>query len=285
MRKFGWLLLLALAQGCGGPEGADAVSLTVRPYAIYVPPTYQSGSPWPVVVSLHGYTGTSVSQDGFFMLREVAATNGFILVTPEGTRDGRGQRFWNATPACCNIDKRDVDDFAYLQAVLDDVEAKYSVDKKRIYVTGHSNGAFMSHRLACDSANRIAAIVALSGAGFTEAGDCRPTEPVAVLSVHGDADTLIRYEGGKIGDQSYPGESKTVSDWAQRNGCSGDLLEYGEVDVDQSRPGAEAQQRRYGACRGAAVELWTLRGSGHVPSLGSSWAQLVWGFFSAHPKR
>src|SRR2546426_27604 len=74
----------------------------------------------------------------------------FIYAYPDGLTDVLGQRFWNATDACCDIYNKPTDDVYFATAVLADVQSSWSVDPKRIYVFGHSNGGFMAHRLACD---------------------------------------------------------------------------------------------------------------------------------------
>ncbi|MBL9037642.1 MAG: hypothetical protein JNG84_03905, partial [Archangium sp.] len=71
-----------------------------------------------------------------------------MVVLPDGLVDSLGYRFWNATPACCNLENQAVDDVAYLTSVLDAVEAEVRIDPARVYFTGHSNGGFMSFRMA-----------------------------------------------------------------------------------------------------------------------------------------
>ena len=57
---------------------------------------------------------------------------GFVLVAPDGTLDRTGQRFWNATDACCNFFGDSVDDVAYLHGLVREVAAAYHVDSRRI---------------------------------------------------------------------------------------------------------------------------------------------------------
>ena len=94
---------------------------------------------------------------------------GFLYAFPDGTRDRLGNRFWNASDACCDLFQSGVDDVAYLTAVIDDMSARFHVDAKRIHLVGHSNGGFMSHRYACDRAERVAAFVSLAGDNYKDA--------------------------------------------------------------------------------------------------------------------
>src|SRR5258706_3929439 len=82
---------------------------------------------------------------------------------------------------------------------------------------GHSNGGFMSHRLACD-APRIAAIVSLAGAVWNDPSKCKPAGPVSILEVHGNADLTINYNGGQKKGYTYPPAHTTVATWAGKNG-------------------------------------------------------------------
>src|SRR5260221_19774 len=110
-----------------------------------------------------------------------------LYASADGTVDVTSLRCWNATDACCDIYSKPVDDVAYASAIIDDVESKYSVDRKRIYLLGHSNGGFMVHRLACDLSSRVAAVVSLAGMTWDDAGKCAPTDRVSVLQMHGNA--------------------------------------------------------------------------------------------------
>ncbi len=97
-----------------------------------------------------------------------APQGGFVYATPDGTIDGDGNRFWNATDACCNFDRRTVDDVAYLSSVIADIQGQLAIDPKRIAVVGHSNGGFMSYRMACERSDLVGAVVSLAGATFAD---------------------------------------------------------------------------------------------------------------------
>ena len=71
----------------------------------------------------------------------------------------------------------------------------YNVHPGRVYLLGHSNGGYMSYRLACDASDRITALASLAGATFKSPSKCNATEPVSVLQVHGTQDDLVPYEG------------------------------------------------------------------------------------------
>src|SRR4029079_2491638 len=134
------------------------------------------------------------------------------------------------------------DDVGYLDAVIDDVEQRYNIDTRRVFVAGHSNGGFMAHRLACDSADRVTGIVSLAGVTWEAAALCQPSAPVAVLQVHGDHDDTIPFSG----TLSEPLAVRWGAMWAMRDGCSGGLQDTGTtLDLDASLPGSETSVTRW----------------------------------------
>jgi polyhydroxybutyrate depolymerase len=257
-----------------------------RPYHFKLPAGYDPSQPTPLVILLHGYGVSGIIQEGYFRLSSIIDDKKFLYAYPDGLIDSQMNRYWNADDACCDFGHTGVDDVAYINAIIDDVQAKYNVDPKRIFLIGHSNGAFLAHRLACD-APRVAAIVSLAGAVWQDAARCQPSSPVAVLQVHGDADQTISYNGGSTGASggTYPSAHQTVATWADKDGCTPGLVDTGmTLDVDAALAGEETKVERYAGCRGGAVELWTMRGGGHMPNFQESWPSLIYGFLSAHPK-
>jgi polyhydroxybutyrate depolymerase len=302
---------LLLVAACSAPSGngsgttsttsstsSPAPSATTagarRAAQVYVPPGYNRRTPAPLVILLHGYSGTSASVGEYINLQPAAAARGFLLVRPNGTKDRSGQQFWNATDACCDLDSVGVDDSAYLASVIKDIGARYAVDPKRVYVVGHSNGGFMAHRMACDHANLVAAIVSLAGATFDDQAKCRPSTTVSVLEVHGTADNLIPYDGGSIGGAEFPSAPVTARDWATLDHCQSapkrlpDLDIVGQADTRSSTPqltGADTQVQAYEGCgSSASVQLWSIQGGGHIPGLTPAFATNVVAFLLAHPK-
>jgi len=279
------LLALLSLPGCGSdsPQPKPSPSLVeARPYGLKVPAGYSASTPAPLVLLLHGYSSTGLGQAQYFGMLPDADQHGYILAYPDGTIDPGGNRFWNATDACCNFGGSTVDDVAYLGAVIDDVEAHYTVDPKRVYVVGHSNGGFMAHRLACDIGQRLAAAVSLAGATWSDPGRCPAPAPVNVLQIHGDQDQTIFYDGSS----AYPSAERTLAIWAQKNHCAGALEPTPpNLDLDVMIAGDETIAETYGGCPpGGSVSLWRIVGGGHVPSLGASFADDVWAYLSAHPK-
>jgi polyhydroxybutyrate depolymerase len=291
-------LVLPLLAACGSTSGGDSglaqptagqratvtISLDDRPFQLYVPRSYSSDVKAPMVVLLHGYQSSAALHEDYFKLAAESEHHGFLYVMPDGTTDRRGKRFWNATKACCDFYAAGTDDSAYLSRLLDTVAASYSVDSRRVYLIGHSNGGFMAYRMACEHATRITAIVSLAGMATDDPGQCTPQRPVSVLHIHGTADPTIKYDGGMNAGQPYPSVDTTVALWRDHNGCDDDAdTSAAPLDHDSSLPGPETTVTVYAAgCRsGARVEVWSIQGGGHMPALTPGFTPAVLDFLLA----
>src|SRR5262249_17994243 len=154
-----------------------------RPVEGYVPSGYSEQTPMPLVLLLHGYTGNGADQEDHMQIGPVAGSRGFLYCHPDGTIDYLGNPFWNATDSCCNFGNVAIDDAGYLRAVIEEIAKRFSVDRKRIYLIGHSNGSFMAYRMACQHADLIAGIAGLAGETFLDPARCAPSGPVNILHI------------------------------------------------------------------------------------------------------
>jgi polyhydroxybutyrate depolymerase len=268
-------------------QPADTSGLLAdRPFSVFTPSTYAKGTPTPLVVLLHGYTVTGAIQEAYFKLEPLAEERGFLYVHPDGTKDALGNGFWDATDGCCDFLNTPVDDSKYLAALVADVQKNYSVDPKRIYFIGHSNGGFMSFRMACDHADLVAGIVSVAGATFADTSKCAPSEPVAIMSIHGTADATIKYDGGENFGRTYPSAATTMSTWATYNGCDTTPVESPtKVDLEANVAGAETTVSSFPGCAGgSAVELRTMDGAPHTPAITPQFFSDAIDFLFAHPK-
>jgi polyhydroxybutyrate depolymerase len=305
------LLALLVASACSssssqqaqpGDAGADAADAAIglggydpmsfggsRPTKLYVPSGY-TGAPTPLVILLHGYGASGGEEDLYLDFHATAEAKTVLYAHPDGTIDKSGSKFWNATDACCNFYGSTVDDSAYLTALVEEIGKRYSVDPKRVYFFGHSNGAFMSYRMACDHADMVAAIVSLAGATWLDTSKCKPSAPVSVLEVHGTSDTMVLYggsattaDGGTGG--TYPGATTTVADWATYDGCSSPPdTSLPPMHIDASQSGNETHVTHYSAgCRsGSEVDLWTIDGGMHIPGFTPTFVPDAFDFLLSH---
>jgi polyhydroxybutyrate depolymerase len=232
-----------------------------RPARAFVP---SAEGEMPIVVLLHGYSINATLQDAYFRMTQRARERGFVLLLPDGTFDDSGNRFWNALPGFLGR-ASDVDDVAYLTSLVDEIEARYPIATDRVYLMGHSNGGFMSYRLACDRAERFAGLVSLAGSSYADGASCTPSRPVSVLQIHGDLDDTILYDGIAGGYASAP---DIAARWAGYGECDATATPGAPLDYDSAVDGAETETLQYPGCaEGIDVQLWTIAGGGHIPGV------------------
>ena len=278
--------VLALAACGGSPSSPDASHVRPttfgadRPATLRVPARFDDSKMYPLVVVLHGYGATGFLQESYFGIRaEVEAGNTFEIA-PDGNVDSAGAQFWNADPACCDLDGSHPDDSAYIGKLIDDILAVYPVDRARVFVVGHSNGGYMAYRMACDRPDVITAVGVLAGIVSTDPAACHPSQPVAVLHMHGTADGVVPYPM----TSAYAGAVGSVTRWAGYDTCGTTLTPGQTLDLDTTVAGAETQVSSFACPAPLAVELWTLTGSTHVPAPTTAFEPALWAWLNAHAR-
>ena len=129
-------------------------------------------------------------------MTDLADTHGFILVYPQGLPLGDDSSHWNFDPVGGD-NKSTVDDFGFVDTLLDNLSSNYQINRDRVYATGFSNGAAFAFGLACYQSENIAAIVSVSGSmSPTQQEGCNPQHPTPVMSIHGTQDSYFLYQGG-----------------------------------------------------------------------------------------
>lgn len=248
---------------------------------VQFPAQKETDEPLPLILLLHGYTMDAKTQDAYFRLSDVVDVRRFILVLANGTRENSpgAFRFWNAIPnACCNFYGSTVDDVEYLNQLIATTKENYEIDSRRVYVVGYSNGGFMAHRMACDKAAEIAAIVSFAGSTYHDEERCGAEEPVSTLQIHGTLDTVVPFAGKNTGGFNYPGASATVTRLARSAGCTLTNPDAGTtVDLVDDINGPETGITMFseGCSHGVSIGLWTMNGASHFPSLGSQFPEHV----------
>lgn len=269
------------------PANATATPQLVIPAAqIYQPTGLAPGERRPLLIFLHGLGASGKTAFDVLHLAAFGARERVFVLAPDGSVDRQKRQFWNAGSACCNFDRQEIDDVARLTQLIDTWRARPDVDSSRIYVMGHSNGGFMTERLACALGDRITAAASMSGAAPPVAQPCTATKSLALLEVHGDADEIVRYAGGSVFDSAqlsrFPGAQEGFRDWAKRFGCSASAQPAPDRDLDARLPGSETRVERYANCTSGSVELWTVRGGNHFVGTGQQAFEAIWQFLSAH---
>lgn len=270
-----------------------------RSYLLHVPAGFDGHGPVPAVLAFHGATSHARLMQQFSGLSAKADDAGFLAVYPNGTGALPNVLTWNGGACCGYAHNHQVDDVAFVRALLDDLASVAPVDPDRVYAAGMSNGAHMTYRLASELTEPFAAVACVAGAMGQD--DCRPSRPIPVLHIHGTDDEFAPFHGG-VGPRSvYRSHSQSVEHtircWARANGCPARPMVIEEPPrVDD---GTRIVRRTYGPGEnGSEVVLIVVEGGGHtwpgrppLPlTLGKSSANLdandtIWEFFQRHPRR
>ena len=228
-----------------------------RDYIIYVPEIYDGSKAVPLVLNFHGF-GSSASQQMFYGdFRDIANTEGFLLVHPEGTTF-IGNQFWNVGfPGISST----IDDVGFTEALIDELATLYTIDLDRVYATGMSNGGFMSFLLACQLSEKIAAVASVTGSMTQDTfDDCNAQLPTPVLQIHGTEDDVVLYNENNL---SLP-IPDVISYWVDHNNCETTPTTTMLPDVDVS-DGSTIEYSVYeDGDNGITTEHMKVIGGGHT---------------------
>jgi len=197
-----------------------------RTFLVHLPPSYEStpeDTLFSVILALHGGFGSAYSMQHQSQLSQKAdtAAQPFIVVYPEGVKSPDGVRTWNAGDCCGYAQEENIDDVAFISALIDTLLQRYRIESQRVYVTGMSNGGMMSYRLAEELTFKIAAIAPVAATMVLE-GPWQPTRPMPIIHFHSYLDENIPYYGGVgngFSDHYNPPVDSVLNVWAELNGC------------------------------------------------------------------
>lgn len=197
-----------------------------RQYQLHLPPAYNGTDSLPLVVMLHGGSGSAQTVQGFTQFNPVANNNGFMILYPEGyAPTGIGGFSW-ADGRGTTADQQGIDDVDFVHTLLDSLELSYAIDTMRIYLAGFSNGGFLVQRIACERNEGFAVMGSLGCTQSVALNDtCNPGRPIPTITVHGTADSAVPYFGGIMPSSGTDviAAMDLVEFWKGVNGCSSTL--------------------------------------------------------------
>jgi polyhydroxybutyrate depolymerase len=280
-----------------------AVGDLQRRYRVHVPKKYDAAKPTPVVVVFHGGGGNPESMVRLSGMNAKSDEAGFIVVYPfgSGLDPERGLTF-NGGGCCGYAMENKVDDVAFTRALLDDLAKVANVDTNRVFATGLSNGGIMSHFVASELSDRIAAIAPVGGPLMMDAPNAK--RPVPVMHFHGTGDEFAPFKGGfgkggagGKGVTDFKSVDHTIQRWVKANGCKPEP----EIIAlpDKADDGMKCTRKTWsGGKDGSEVVLIEIENGGHtwpgnepiVAMLGKSTKDisandLMWEFFQKHPMK
>lgn len=262
-------------------DGLDRTYLLYRPRSL-------TQTPAPLVIFLHGGFGSGEQGEKSYGWDEAADKKGFVVAYPDGLK-----RAWNAGGICCGQPaKESIDDLAFLTHLISSISQKISIDPKRVYLSGMSNGAAMAYRYACEGSYPIAAIGSVSG---SLAFACKPQRAVSIMEIHGKEDENIPFNGG-VGTKGvtqvpWLGVPQTLNLFRQAAGCQpAASRQEGTLEITTSLCAGNHEVTVIGVA--GAGHQWpgaqSMRRLGLMfqpdpPSTALSATATLWSFFESHP--
>lgn len=249
IRLIAFLLLLAL------PAQAETVQLGDRFYRIDLPPRAEGA---PLILALHGGGGGADQFARNSGLSAPANRQGYAVIYPEGTG---GAATWNGGSCCGQAQVRQVDDIAFLDHVIADATARFSLDPGRVYLTGMSNGAIMAETYAARRPERVRAVAGVAGTMDTSL--FKPAGAVPLLHIHGTADDRVPYGGGQ--GKNLRNRFASVASVEAAFLAPFPMLARTERIIDPALDGMRVLERNYSDARGLVqIRILTIEGGGHA---------------------
>jgi polyhydroxybutyrate depolymerase len=285
-------VLTGVGLPAGLTEGDNELSTTYagieRTYILHIPPGFDNSNPTPLVLAFHGVGLNAREMIRISDFSSEADASGFLVAYPEGTGTTKS---WNGGHCCGTAARDNIDDVGFVRALVGELSSTLNIDSRHIYATGFSNGAILVYRLACELSDLLAAVGPVSATQVLDDQQvCHPQNKLSLIHFHGTADDPNPYEGGvtQAGFQFIP-VPDAIQFWVEFNACA--------AEPQTSTTGSIIHEV-YSPCgSGAEVELYTITGGKHAwpggeavnqamgePNMEISATQLMWEFFSNHPK-
>ncbi len=223
-----------------------------RSYYIHLPAGYDKSRQYPAVFVFHGGEGNGASVERMTNMARLADRHGFVAMYPNGETHWNDGRETLAAQA---------DDVGFAVAMTDQLAERWNVDKRRIFVTGVSNGGMFVQRLACEASERFAAFASVvANLPSAELPRCKPSRALPILMINGTADRLMPWSGGEI--PSFPllglgqgghivSTPRTVEFWRDANRCASrpQIVQL----PDRANDGTRIARHSYTGCTSGAV--------------------------------
>lgn len=226
-----------------------------RRYMIYLPHAYHTKTDqnFPVVFNFHG-GGMTMTEHMFYTgMNETAEKNKFIVVYPQGVKEdwnvGFEMSYTNGT-----------NDVGFVDSLLTHLVEKFRIDENRVYATGLSRGGFFTHRLAAELPERFAAIASI-GAPIPDSVAIfhKHKIPVSVMTIHGTADSIVKYNGK---ENAYFSAEETYHYWNEVNRIE-NAPEKIKI-IDNLKKDSTSIQIRTKSYNGFISTLVTIENGGHT---------------------
>ena len=165
-----------------------------RTYFVHLPISYNPSNSYPLIFAMHG--GGLLGYEGIeaqSQLSELSDSENFIVVYPEGLQT-LGFRTWNAGDCCPSATTLGTDDVGFINSLLEKLKLELSINSKKVYATGFSNGGQLAYKLANRYPNKFASVSSV--AGVLQDFPFNPTIKVPIIHFHSYQDSTAPYYGG-----------------------------------------------------------------------------------------
>jgi polyhydroxybutyrate depolymerase len=274
---------------------------TQRTFYVTLPDTYTKNQPYPMVLILHGGSGSAINVMKDTSWDVLAKGKNFIAVFPEGTpvKDPKtGKEIPNRYSWNDGSVRNNADDVQFVRQLVSFLQERYTIDTNRIYATGFSNGGAMTFRLARELDQVFASIAPVSCSDWLK--DPKVSPPLSLLYITGTKDPLNPMEGGRMkrgGVEFGPIKPKIremIGTWASMVGGQTKGATIRENDYIESLSFSKEEDM-------SKVFCIFVKDLGHYwpggnPSLSEdvggskknlnaiNATQVIWDFFALHPK-
>ncbi len=263
-----------------------------RRYAIYIP-EHLDGQASPLVFELHGggvyiedLTGESGFKTPYKLWMQLADSEKFIVVYPEGLNGAYGKPTWNDCRANAIVNSN-ADDVHFIAELITQISQQRKIDLKRIYVSGTSNGGLMALRLAVEIPQKITAVAAVAAA-MPDSSECNaPQIPISVLFMNGTNDNHLPYEGGFVSNPPNPDHGSVYSTeqsvfiWVTVDQTDRTPQIYTFPDLDPEDGSTVTRYSYLHGVNGTEVVLYKVIGGGHsAPSIAQQYSALFERYFN-----
>lgn len=227
-----------------------------RLYVLHLSPGYNASQPAPLLIALHGAEQTGAELQQHTQLDHATDPAGFITAYPDAA--------FKSWAVGINLTKTDIyggiDDVRFIRTLIGHLIEQLNVDPDRVYVTGLSQGALMTYRLACTIGGLLAGVGPVAATmPILVDEQCDPTPAVPILMIHGTNDRFFPWDG----DVALLSMDRTVGTWAAHNGCRGDPERETLPDIEDDS--TTVRTERYSDCTNQAeVTLFAIEGGGHT---------------------
>lgn len=181
-------------------------------------------SPKKILIGLHAF-GDNPRKFAYYTALHNTVDDETVVIYPSAISPSKKGivRGWNAGFCCGSGWVGKVDDVAFLEQLIKDISAQYSVQSNGVFIAGFSNGAFMAQRLASEKPQLIGGVIAASGTVGTVKEALKPQSPIPILLMHGKQDKTVPYAGGANTDNpdfEWLPFATTLSTWQKVNGST-----------------------------------------------------------------